>query len=323
MEKLLARLPVGPQSLLVRWVATTAVMAVCIAFQLAVAVFTGLSALFILLIGIFVSSIVFDRWSGFYATLLATVSSYLTIQYLHPTVSGTLTLAVFFGVGVALSIVSEALRLALERAVKAEREKDILFRELSHRMQNNLAMAVSLLNMQGRSHASPEVRAALLKAVDRLNILAEGQRHLQLQSTGTVEMQAYLGQVCGNLSRSVGAAHAVDFTFKIEPMSLAADRALVIGLVTNELVTNALKYAFSRDRKGTVTVAFSRNSAGDLELIVDDDGLGCPDDAVDGFGSKLIRGLVAQHGGQSVRHKGNPGCRVHVLIPEARSGLRF
>lgn len=317
MEKLLARLPVGPQPLLVRWVATTAIMAACIAFQLAVAAFTGLSALFILLIGIFIASIVFDRWSGFYATLLATVSSYFTIRHLHPTVPSTLTLAVFAGVGVALSIVSEALRLAFERAVKAEREKDILFRELSHRMQNNLAMAVSLLNMQGRSHANPEIRAALLKAVDRLNILAEGQRHLQLQSTGTVEMQAYLGQVCGNLSRSVGAAHAIDFTFKIEPMSLTADRALVVGLVTNELVTNAIKYAFSQDRKGTITVAFSRNAAGDLELIVDDDGLGCPDDAVDGFGSKLIRGLVAQHGGQSVRHKRNPGCRVQVVIPEA------
>lgn len=293
-------------------------MAVCIALQLAIAVFTGLSALFILMIGIFVSSVVFDRWSGFYATLLATVASYLTIQHLYPAVPSTLTLIVFFAVGVALSIVSEALRLAFERAVKLEREKDILFRELSHRMQNNLAMAVSLVNMQSRSQANPEIRAALLKAVDRLNILAEGQRHLQLQGTGTVEMQAYLGEVCGHLSRSVGAAHAIDFTFNIEPMSLAADLALVIGLVTNELVTNAIKYAFNEHRKGTVTVAFSRNSAGDLELVVDDDGLGCPDDAVDGFGSKLIQGLVAQHGGRSMRHKGDPGCRVHVVIPDAR-----
>ena len=323
MEKLLSRLPARPQPIIVRYAATTVIMAVSVALQLAIARYTHLPGLFILLIGIFLAAVLFDRGSGFYATFLATASAYVTIRELIDAVPNIPALVVFFGVGMALAFFSEALRKALERAVKAEREMDILFHELSHRMQNNLTMAVSLLDMQARSHPNPEVKLALANAGDRLNILSEGQRHLQLVGAGMVEMQGYLGRVCEHLSRSVGAARAIDFTFKVEPVSLPADRALVMGLITNELVTNAIKYAFLEGKKGTITVSFSHKASGELELIVDDDGAGCPDDAADGFGSKLIHGLTAQHGGKCLRQKGNPGCCVQVTIPPPNTGLRF
>ena len=304
-----------PQPLLVRFAATTLILAVCIAIELLVAYATRLPGLFILLAGMFAVSVSFDRACGYYATALAAISAAFVLPHLYPDSPVTAGLVVFAVFGIALSIVSESLRGALERAVKAEREKDMLFGELSHRMQNNLAIASSLLQMQGRAHSNPEVAAALGNAVHRLHILAEGQRHLQPKGTGVVEMRDYLGEVCDYLRRSVAAARAIEFDFDLEPVTVNADKALVLGLVTNELVTNAIKYAFADDRKGTITSRCGAATAAMVELVVADDGNGCPDDVADGFGTKLIEGLVAQPGGRRRRQNINPGCRVHVQVP--------
>jgi len=319
MEELLLRLPKRPQPFLLRFAATTAIMAVCIGVQLAIAGLSGLPGLFILLVGIFAVSTVFDRACGVYATLIGTISAYFIIRRLFPQVPGVPVLVIFFCVGIALSVISEALRLAMQRAIAAEREKDILFRALAHRMHNNLAIATSLLDMQGRAHDNPEVRAALSNAVDRLSILAEGQKQLQPEGAGLVEMRSYLGRICAHLSRSIDAARAIEFDLAIEPATVSAEKALVIGLIANELVTNAIKYAFTGDRPGTIAVSFAedraKNGAGELVLTVADDGIGCPDDATEGFGTRLIQGLMVQHDGRTVRQDARPGCRVEVRIP--------
>jgi two-component system, sensor histidine kinase PdtaS len=314
MEKLLLRLPVRPQPLLVRFAATTAIMAVCIGVQLAVARLSGLPGLFILLVGVFAVTILFDRASGFYASLLGTISAYLIIRHLFPQVPGAPALVILFCIGVLLSVVSEALRLAMERAIAAERAKAILFRELAHRMKNNLAIAVSLLDMQGRAHDSPEVRAALANAVDRLSILAEAQESLQPDGAGLVEMRSYLGRICGHLSRSLATARPIEFDLAIEPATVSAEKAMVLGLITNELVTNAIKYAFPGGRSGKIAVAFAQDGA-DLVLAVTDNGIGWPHDAPEGFGTRLIQGLTVQHGGRTRRLDARPGCRVEVRIP--------
>ena len=308
-------LPVRPQSFLVRFGATTLILAVCIAIQFLIAYTTRLPGLFVLLVGIFAVSLAFDRAAGYYATALAAIAAAIVLPRLYPQSPVAAGLVVFALVGIALAIVSEALRGTLERAVKAEREKDMLFSELSHRMQNNLAIASSLLQMQSRAHKNPEVATALSSAVRRLNILAEGQRHLQPKGTGLVEMSGYLGGVCEHLMRSVEAARTIEFDLNIEPVTVSADKALMLGLITNELATNAIKYAFADDQKGTITVVLWRGETGMVELVVADDGNGCPDDAADGFGTKLIDGLVAQHGGRRQRQNMNPGCRVHVQVP--------
>jgi two-component sensor histidine kinase len=87
-----------------------------------------------------------------------------------------------------------------------------------------------------------------------------------------------------------------------------------VGLIVNELVTNAFKYAFPDDRGGTVLVAAAR--MGDqIEISVTDDGIGCPHDPKQGLGSRLVRLLAAQMKGSMSRPPVERGCRVCVTLP--------
>ena len=102
-------LPVRPQPLLVRFAATTLILAVCIAIQLLIAYATRLPGLFILLVGIFAVSVAFDRASGYYATALAAISAAIVLPRLYPESPVTAGLVVFAFVGIALAMVSECI----------------------------------------------------------------------------------------------------------------------------------------------------------------------------------------------------------------------
>ena len=315
MDDLLKRLPARPQPLWVQFAAATAIMALCIVVQAAVAWMSRLPGLFILLAGIFICAIAYERVAGIYASVLATAAAVFAVGRLYPEAPGGLAVVGFFSVALGISFFADALRASLERAYKAERDKDMLFRELAHRMLNNFSVAISLLEQQGRTHDNAEVRSALANAGDRLRILAEGQRHLQPLSPGLVEMRGYLAQICDHLAGSLGAARPIEFVLRLEPVTVDAGKALALALITNELVTNALKHAFVERNKGVITVALAQTPGSRIELAVSDDGVGFSGGASEGFGSKLVQGLSAQYGGIVVRKGAPPGCRVQVTIP--------
>ena len=323
MDDWLGRLPARPQPLYVRLLAATAIMAGCIALQAAVAVLSALPGMFLLLAGIFICSFAFDRVAGIYAAVIATVAALVAVSRLYPGPRRPARWSCSSASALRSRMFADALRSALERARKVERDKDILFRELAHRMQNNLAVAIALLEQQSRSHAGADTRAALANAGDRLRILAEGQRHLQPLGPGLVEMRGYLAQICDHLSGSLAAGRAIEFVFRLDAVAVDADKALALALITNELVTNALKYAFVGRNKGIITVALAEGTGGEVTLTVSDDGVGSPAGAAEGFGSQLIRDLTAHHGGSVAYLGAPPGCRVQVThAGGARTQLR-
>ncbi|WP_352671778.1 histidine kinase dimerization/phosphoacceptor domain -containing protein [Mesorhizobium sp. M0166] len=116
---------------------------------------------------IFLASVLFDRGSGLYSTVLSTVLLYFeakpTGTFLLPA-GLVLPMVIFVVVALGLAVISERLRTAYQRAAEAERAKDLLLQELSHRTKNNLAMVSSLLSLQARMKSSPEAREALEKA---------------------------------------------------------------------------------------------------------------------------------------------------------------
>jgi two-component sensor histidine kinase len=316
MENLIRLLPAKPQPFLVRYGATAAMVAVSFLLRVGVEERTGPYGFILFIPAIVAASIVFDRNSGFFATALTIV---LVSLFLHwsGNVRAHLASVVSFGVvSAGLVLVSEGMRKGLERAVRAEAEKDLLLREQSHRSRNNFAVAASVLALQARTMSEPTARAALEAAAARIRVIAEAQVHLHpANGKGHVEIDRYLEDLCRSLGDALRDVRPVAVRVLAQPITLPADRAVPIGLIVNELVTNAFKYAFPTAREGTVTVRMQQRSPTELSLEVSDNGIGCPDDAREGLGSNLVRLLVQQLGGTVRREQANPGCRVSVLLP--------
>jgi two-component system, sensor histidine kinase PdtaS len=142
MENLLLLLPKRPQSIVARYGATTLIVLVCFALQMGVEFQSGMFMFFLLLPGIFLASVLFDRGCGFYATALSTA---LSIAVLRPSENWLpppqylLPFVLFVLVGLALATTSEALRKALEKAVAAMQAADVMLYESNHRIRNAAA----------------------------------------------------------------------------------------------------------------------------------------------------------------------------------------
>jgi two-component sensor histidine kinase len=180
----------------------------------------------------------------------------------------------------------------LQRALDHE---VLLTREMSHRVKNSLTSVVGLLRVQARGSESPDVRNALENAAMRVASIAQVHDHLWRGSkVGFVDLSDFVGHLCKNLQNS-----APEHTLQChsDPVTLSADKAIPLGLLVNELVTNAVKYAYV-DGPGVIRVD-AREIDGHLLVEISDEGLGLPE----GFdinqprkslGFRVINGLVKQ-----------------------------
>src|SRR5262249_43371552 len=161
--------------------------------------------------------------------------------------------------------------------------------------------------LQARSQSSPQVRAALEGAVGRLHVIAEGQEHLESATADqvVVNMQEYLEDVCWRLGEALRDVRPIALRVDSEEVMLDTKQAIRIGLIVNELATNALKHAFPEDRAGTIKVKLQRRPT-DLTVVVEDNGVGCPDDERPGLGSQVVSLLAQQSGGSIKRESANP-----------------
>jgi chemotaxis protein methyltransferase CheR len=216
----------------------------------------------------------------------------------------------------AIDDVTERVKLERERWAAHERVV-ALMQELVHRVKNNLQLIASMVAIETRRHKSGEGKAALERVSHRIEAL--GALYSKLQAVDTVETvdaAAYLDGLCRDLVASVNSGGtAISLTTDIESALLPTDRAIPIGLIVNELVTNAIKHAFPPNTKGTVSVTFKREPAG-LRLTVADDGKGVdPRRADSGLGGRLVERFAQQLGGQLEREIGSQGTTVRLTLP--------
>jgi len=317
MEKLLAWLPEKPQPLIVRYGATAIIVAVCFALLRFVQAFSGVESFFLMYPAVFLAAVLFDRGSGFLATILSTA---LILTSLPPDPDAIVPpsywvpITLFLLIGFVLAALSEALRKGWERAIEAERAKDLLYRELRHRTKNDFAMAVSVLNLQARTQTKPEVNEALLAAASRLHVLSKAHEQLEPSGErGAVKMSDYLQALCRSLTESMGSEKA-NVSVECDEAELPAERAIPVGLIVNELVTNAFKHAFVERQKGTIGVSLRRGPA--YRLAVEDNGKGCSKAEATGLGTQLVDLLVRQLNGTMERIDAAPGCRIQIQFPE-------
>ncbi|WP_312166889.1 sensor histidine kinase [Phenylobacterium sp.] len=224
--------------------------------------------------------------------------------------------------GLAVIAVAQAFRTSY-RAAEAERAgklevRDLLLRELNHRVKNNFQMVESLLDMQRRRSASAGAEQALADALRRVHSMAQAHANLYSpdEAGDAIDLGAYLGDLCENLSDSLLLTGEVRLDSWLTPCPVSRDRAVAVGLVVNELVTNAAKYAFPAGRSGRILVSLRQIEAG-CELTVVDDGVGMPPEAEirsTGLGRKLVEGFARQAGGALTRGEG-PGVSHTLVLP--------
>lgn len=213
----------------------------------------------------------------------------------------------------------EALRQSEARLQQALAHQEVLTREISHRVKNSLAVVAGLLSMQGGTAIDPALRAALLDAQAR--VLTIAKVHDQLWRRNEVEnldLAEFLQELCVQLRASTGPNHTI--ACEVEPTTVNTDQAVSLGLIVNELVTNAIKYAYPGGA-GEVRLSVRRLQQNCLRLEVCDRGMGLPA----GFetarskslGLKLIVSLVRQLGGRAEWQDAQPGTRFVLEFPHS------
>lgn len=197
-----------------------------------------------------------------------------------------------------------------------ESHKIEMFNELNHRVKNNLAAVSAMLSMQARAAQSSTVREQLQKAVDRIETIGDVHASLyRASSTGDVDFSGYLQKLCARLSASLLDGERVQLEVAADPVTAPLEEAVALGLIVNELVTNAAKHAYPPPAHGVIRVTLS-NSASGLALSVRDDGRGLrQDDTPSGIGMRLVRSLVQQCRGELVVEN-EGGASFTVRLPQ-------
>ncbi|KTE15067.1 two-component system sensor histidine kinase/response regulator [Sphingopyxis sp. H115] len=207
---------------------------------------------------------------------------------------------------------------------------EALLKEVNHRVANNLQMIMSFVALQAKTIPDAEAREALKKTQQRIATVAQVNR--RLYTTNDVEyvaMDDYLAGLAADLgsSWSTGAARR-DVRAEAEPLRIATDKAVALGMIANEWVSNACKYAYDGAEDGEIRIAL--RGAGDrmVELSVEDDGPGFATDRPaqgTGLGTKLIDAIARTHRAEvhyGTNEATGTGMRARIRLPLAARELR-
>ena len=195
-------------------------------------------------------------------------------------------------------------REAEEYLKKSLEEKDILLREVHHRVKNNMQIISSILRMQSRNIDDPKLKDVLQESQNRIHSMALIHENLyNNKSLANINFSTYIKSLSGNIARSYASQNGhIKFDYKIEEAYLPMDIAIPCGLIINELISNSFKYAFNGKSNGVIGIDFSSLKEDEFQLIVSDDGIGIPD-TIDitktkSLGMKILYKLVQQIDGE-------------------------
>lgn len=219
---------------------------------------------------------------------------------------------------IATALEKEKLRRdkeAADREVILARDRaELLLREVNHRVANSLAIIVSLMNLQRSTLADASALQAIEEAQARILAIAGVHRRLYTShDVQNVDIGAYLGGLVEELRSSMlawGSDYAI--LLKVDPISLPTDKAVSLGIIVTELVTNAYKYAYVGDHRGEIRVTVACEN-GNCCLTVEDDGVGMPSASQPsgtGLGTRVIRSMSARLGGVPVYEPTERGTRA-------------
>jgi two-component sensor histidine kinase len=199
-------------------------------------------------------------------------------------------------------------------------QKEILVREIHHRVKNNLQLVMSLLNLHARRIRDPRAEVAFAEARSRINALATLHRRLyESESLQEIDLKWFLEDLCAELRRGgLSRGRNVELTADAPSEVIGPDVAVPLGLLVTEAITNAYKHAFNEREGGHIQVNVTRESAANVVLTIRDDGIGFDTGAnsadSSGLGRSLIEAFVRQLRGE-LETRSDDGTVVQVKFP--------
>ena len=196
------------------------------------------------------------------------------------------------------------------------RQRDTLLREVHHRVKNNMQIISSLLSLQKDGMVDSEAAIALTESSSRVQALALVHEFLDRGGDfARIRLGEYFHELCSSLIAAYGV-RGVQLVYSGDPIELEFDRAIPIGLVLNEIITNSLKHAFKGRSDGTITLTLG-SSDSEILIFVSDDGPGfAPAEFKRSLGFQLIDTLLEQLGG-SMERRFEGGTAYRITLPLA------
>ncbi|MEY8848515.1 tetratricopeptide repeat protein [Psychroserpens sp. XS_ASV72] len=185
---------------------------------------------------------------------------------------------------------------------KKNQQNELLLKEIHHRVKNNLELVKSLIALQSAQLEDSATKDAMIASQNRVQSMGIiHQKLYQGENLGSIDMKSYFINLGDGILDTFDAEDKVKIECAMEQLELDVDTAVPIGLIVNELLTNALKYAFPKDRKGNIEISLSRVNQDTLSLKIKDDGIGKTEGISatgTGFGTQLIKLLTHQLNGK-------------------------
>ncbi len=216
----------------------------------------------------------------------------------------------------------ERFRHIAEQIKTSLQEKEVLLKEIHHRVKNNMQVITSLLSLQSKTISDTKALAVFEDSQNRVKSMALIHETLyQSKDLSRINFAEYLKKLVAHVSRSYRIRpNAVKINLHVNDVALPIDTAVPCGLIINELASNALKYAFPADTKGEINITFA-NTNDEYTLCVSDTGVGLPPDfdpeQGKSLGMKLVRMLTSQLNGEMECRNG-VGTTFQITFPEER-----
>jgi two-component sensor histidine kinase len=208
---------------------------------------------------------------------------------------------------------AEERRRLLEQAEAALAQRDVLLREVHHRVKNNFQTIMSLLRLQQRFLDQPEDHYR--QSISRIRAMAMVHQHLyESGDLSQIDFRQFLGRLAHAMAVAHGAEQTISIAIAGDPVTLDLDQAVPLSLLMNEILENSFKHAFGAGVRGDISINIGRTRDG-MSITARDNGRGFADDtAAGGFGTRLITTLAQQLQASITRETGD-GTRFRIHVP--------